>query len=116
MADDGLDDKSKDELYVMATAAEIEGRSSMGKDELVKALRAHGKKGATSTFVTPRENQGEEHPEHRPPRDLTGPGGTIPPSDHATADQSSLGGSGAPVSGLGDGISGGTTPTGPTNA
>ncbi len=37
--DDGLDDLSKAELYEKATDADIEGRSSMSKDELIEALR-----------------------------------------------------------------------------
>jgi len=36
---DGLDDETYDELYERATEADIEGRSSMDKDELIDALR-----------------------------------------------------------------------------
>lgn len=34
-----LDDRSKQELYNRARELDIEGRSKMGKDELVKAIR-----------------------------------------------------------------------------
>lgn len=34
-----LDDRSKDELYDTATEIGIQGRSTMDKDELVKAIR-----------------------------------------------------------------------------
>lgn len=34
-----LDDRSKDELYNRAKELNIEGRSKMGKDDLVKAIR-----------------------------------------------------------------------------
>lgn len=37
--DDDLDDLSKDELAKLAAAADISGRSTMTKDELVEALR-----------------------------------------------------------------------------
>lgn len=37
--DDGYDEMSKDELYELAQDAEVEGRSSMTKDELIAALR-----------------------------------------------------------------------------
>lgn len=39
-AADSLKDKTKDELYEIATEREIEGRSSMTKAELIKALEA----------------------------------------------------------------------------
>lgn len=38
-AADGLSAKTKDELYEIATEREIEGRSSMTKAELLKALK-----------------------------------------------------------------------------
>jgi hypothetical protein len=37
-----LEELTKEELYERAQAAEIEGRSSMSKDELVRALKARG--------------------------------------------------------------------------
>jgi hypothetical protein len=37
-----LDDLTKDELYERAQAADIEGRSTMSKDELLRALKARG--------------------------------------------------------------------------
>ena len=37
-ADDSLEDKTKEELYEMASEADIDGRSEMDKDELVGAL------------------------------------------------------------------------------
>jgi hypothetical protein len=36
----GLDGLTRDELYQLAREAEIPGRSSMSKDELIRALRA----------------------------------------------------------------------------
>jgi hypothetical protein len=35
-----LDELTKDELYERAQAADIEGRSTMSKDELIRALKA----------------------------------------------------------------------------
>ena len=35
-----LDELTKEELYELAQAADIEGRSTMSKDELVRALKA----------------------------------------------------------------------------
>jgi hypothetical protein len=37
-----LEELTKEELYERAQAAEIEGRSTMSKDELVRALKARG--------------------------------------------------------------------------
>jgi hypothetical protein len=37
-----LEELTKDELYERAQAADIEGRSTMSKDELVRALKARG--------------------------------------------------------------------------
>jgi hypothetical protein len=37
-----LEDLTKEELYERAQAADIEGRSTMSKDELVRALKARG--------------------------------------------------------------------------
>lgn len=40
--DRSLEELTKEELYERAQAAEIEGRSTMSKDELVRALKARG--------------------------------------------------------------------------
>lgn len=37
-----LEELTKEELYERAQAADIEGRSTMSKDELVRALKARG--------------------------------------------------------------------------
>lgn len=37
-----LDELTKEELYERAQAADIEGRSTMSKDELLRALKARG--------------------------------------------------------------------------
>ncbi len=37
------EDQSKDQLYEQARKLEIEGRSKMSKEELIKALRKHRK-------------------------------------------------------------------------
>jgi hypothetical protein len=37
-----LEELTKDELYERAQAADIEGRSTMSKDELVRALKGRG--------------------------------------------------------------------------
>ena len=41
-AERSLEELTKEELYERAQAAEIEGRSTMTKDELVRALKARG--------------------------------------------------------------------------
>jgi hypothetical protein len=41
-AERSLEELTKEELYERAQAAEIEGRSTMSKDELVRALKARG--------------------------------------------------------------------------
>jgi hypothetical protein len=40
--DRSLEELTKEELYERAQAADIEGRSTMSKDELVRALKARG--------------------------------------------------------------------------
>ena len=90
MSDD-LQDKTKEELAEIAASMDIEGRSSMNKDELIKAINKEGKKGQTSTKVTPvipdPPDEPRAHERQGNPEALaeTGAGGE-------TADQSSLGG------------------------
>lgn len=89
-------DMTKAELEEVARSRNIEGRSSMSRDELEKALTKASKGGTTSNVVTPRASQsgakavayldeGEE-------RDLSGTGGEVAPSGAGTADGGSLGG------------------------
>jgi CHAD domain-containing protein len=40
---DDLDDRSRDELYALARAADLPGRSRLGRDELIAGLRAQGR-------------------------------------------------------------------------
>jgi len=42
---DGLDRLTKEELYQRAQEADIQGRSEMSKDELVRALQRNGSRG-----------------------------------------------------------------------
>lgn len=86
-------DMTKAELDEIARARNIEGRSTMSRDELEKAIDKSRKGGTTSTFVTPRDRQGEDRAvtylEDGEERDVSGtevaPGG-------GTADGGSLGG------------------------
>jgi hypothetical protein len=57
MADDDLQSKTVAELQDQARLAEIEGRSSMDRDELVKALRKAGKAGKKARVTTPVQYQ-----------------------------------------------------------
>lgn len=102
-----LEDKTRDELYELATQADIAGRSSMTKEELIEALESPDVAGATSRVVTPRENQ------HRDTnRELSGLGSEIPPSEAATADQTSGGGTLTGPDDTGGTAPAGTRPTG----
>lgn len=91
-------EKTKAELDEAARALNIEGRSSMSKDELEKAIDKAGKDGVTSNVVTPREGQGSDkgvaYLEEGEERDLSGQGGEVAPAERegGSADQSSLGG------------------------
>lgn len=115
MAD--LQSKTRDELYEMATKADIAGRSTMSKEELIDALESPSVGGKKSEVVTPRENQ------HRDTgREVSGTGTEIPPSDAETADQGSEGGTltgpggggtTAPTAPTGSGTAGGTTTSAP---
>lgn len=97
MASKKYADMTKSELDEVARSRNIEGRSSMSRDELEKALDKSLKGGTTSNFVTPRVRQGEEkavaYLDEGEERDLSGTGGEVPPSEKAgTADGGSLGG------------------------
>lgn len=92
-----LSDKTKDELHEIASAMDIEGRSSMSKDELLAAIEAKADEPATSNLVTPVIPDPPADP--RPVEEEGG-----------TADQSSAGGT---ITGTT--VPAGTTPT-PTSA
>lgn len=90
-------DMTKAELDEVARARNIEGRSSMSRDQLEKALDKSLKGGTTSNVVTPRGAQGEEkgvaYLDEGEERDLSGTGGEIAPArGTGTADGGSLGG------------------------
>jgi hypothetical protein len=95
MASKKYAEMTKAELDEVARARNIEGRSSMSRDELEKALNKSLKGGTTSNVVTPRQDQGEERAvvylEDGEERDLSG-AGEVAPSEGGTADGGSLGG------------------------
>lgn len=75
-----LNDKTKAELAEIASAMDIQGRSSMSKDELAAAIEQAGAEPAEGNYVTPVIPDPPEHP--RPVQDQGG----------GQADQSSQGG------------------------
>lgn len=113
MAKSDYSDKTKAELDEIARARNIEGRSSMSRDELEKAIDKSRKAGTTSTVVTPREGQGEAkgvaYLEDGEERELDG--GEIPPAKGGTADQGSMGGT---ITGPDTGTPAATTINSPT--
>lgn len=97
-----FEDMTKDELNEIASSMDIEGRSSMTKDELVSAIKKQAKKGVESRLVTPVIPDPPEDP--RPVIHEGNPDeGTT--RDRGFADQSSAGGTGG----------GGFAPTGGVN-
>lgn len=87
-----LDAKTKDELMEIAASMDIEGRSSMTKDDLVKAIEKGGKGAGTSKKVTPVIPDPPEEP--RQHERQGNPEALAETGAENRADQSSLGGTG----------------------
>ena len=55
---DVLDEMTKEDLAELARQHEIEGRSSMDRDQLIKAVRRAQKGGVDASVTTPRPDNG----------------------------------------------------------
>lgn len=92
MPDVDLSDKSKEELAEMARALEVEGRSTMSRDELEKAVKKHAGKPVESFRISGDPDQGSAKAVvYTDERVLSRNSAEVAPAE-ATADQSSMGG------------------------